>query len=83
MFLSGLSLDGIARVCKKSVRDIMEPEFWYAICGCLAVAIVIVPIAIWAVRTRLKGEKRYAQYDEEYYRYIRAKRKLIEKKSSK
>ena len=61
----------------------MEPEFWYAICGCLAVAIVIVPIAIWAVRTRLKGEKRYAQYDEEYYRYIRAKRKLIEKKSSK
>lgn len=61
----------------------MEPEFWYAICGVLAVAIVIVPIAIWAVRTRLKGEKRYAQYDEEYYRYIRAKRKLIEKLTEK
>ena len=61
----------------------MEPEFWYAICGFLAVAIVIVPIAIWAVRSRLKGEKRYAQYDEEYYRYIRAKRKLIEKLTEK
>lgn len=51
----------------------------YVLIGFAVPAIVIVPIAIWAIRTRLKSEKRYERYDEEYNRYIEAKRKYFEK----
>ena len=55
-------------------------DFQYAIIAFVVFAVIIIPIAIWAIRHRLANEKRFEKYEEEYYRYIRAKRKFFEKK---
>ena len=55
-------------------------DFQYAIVAFVAFVMIIAPIAIWAIRHRLANEKRFEKYEEEHYRYIRAKRKFIEKK---
>ena len=70
-------IETICYICENLY--IMEPEFLFAIGGFLGVAIIILPIAIWAVGKRLRRYEREERYEEEYYRYIKAKRQALEK----